>query len=194
MEFFIHQSLARGCTEDALQIASLRAALAQSAIHDVWRWSDQEVLEAVACRHRSPLPMVVPPPALSLAELVAQLAAASAAESAASESSALPSVAEKISSVVSAVQGAANQAKTELANAAQLPPLPVPTRVPQPNWVEIELVDKDGYPLAYEEYVIELSNGKVLEGQLDSAGRIRVDDRDFTFALVSFPKLKWQVV
>ena len=40
-------------------------------------------------------------------------------------------------------------------------------------WIEIELVDEENGPVPGEEYRIELSDGSVVEGTLDSQGRAR---------------------
>lgn len=45
---------------DASQMTALRATLAESTPFDVWRWSDEEVLEAIAARQRPPLLPALP--------------------------------------------------------------------------------------------------------------------------------------
>ncbi len=57
------------------------------------------------------------------------------------------------------------------------------------TFVEIELVDMQGQPVAGEFYVIALPNGTQHSGVLDELGRARVDGLDPGNCQVTFPKL-----
>jgi hypothetical protein len=57
------------------------------------------------------------------------------------------------------------------------------------HWIEIELVDDAGKPIADELYFVELPDGSSLSGRTDGAGRARVDGVDPGTAKVSFPDL-----
>lgn len=65
------------------------------------------------------------------------------------------------------------------------------------SWVEIELVDEDGNPVAGENYLLELPDGSVKEGVLDSNGQVRVDGIDPGTCKISFPNMdanEWRPV
>lgn len=58
------------------------------------------------------------------------------------------------------------------------------------SWIEIELTDKQGRPIAGEAYRIELSDGAtVAEGTLDEKGFARVEGIDPGICRIGFPKL-----
>jgi hypothetical protein len=57
------------------------------------------------------------------------------------------------------------------------------------HWIEIELIDDAGKPVADELYFVELPDGSSLSGRTDSQGRARVDGVDPGTAKVSFPDL-----
>jgi hypothetical protein len=57
------------------------------------------------------------------------------------------------------------------------------------HWIEIELVDDDGKPVADELYFVELPDGSSLTGRTDGEGRARVEGVDPGTAKVSFPDL-----
>jgi len=57
------------------------------------------------------------------------------------------------------------------------------------HWIEIELLDDSGLPVANERYVIELPDGSMITGYTGSNGKARVDDVDPGTAKVSFPAL-----
>jgi hypothetical protein len=57
------------------------------------------------------------------------------------------------------------------------------------HWIEIELIDDAGNPVADELYFVELPDGSSLSGRTDGAGRARVDGVDPGTAKVSFPDL-----
>ena len=56
------------------------------------------------------------------------------------------------------------------------------------TWIEIELLDPSGEPVPGEPYVIELPDGTVSSGILDSRGMARVDGIDPGTCKVSFPR------
>lgn len=56
------------------------------------------------------------------------------------------------------------------------------------HWLQIRLVDDEGNPVAGERYRVELPDGTVIEGNLDSNGQARVNDIDDPgSAVVTFP-------
>jgi len=57
------------------------------------------------------------------------------------------------------------------------------------TWIAIELKDTDGNPVAGESYKLELPNGRMVEGKLDSLGMARVNDIDRGQCRVTFPRL-----
>jgi hypothetical protein len=57
------------------------------------------------------------------------------------------------------------------------------------HWIEIELIDDAGNPVAGELYFVELPDGSTLSGRTDGQGRARVDGVDPGTAKVSFPDL-----
>jgi hypothetical protein len=57
------------------------------------------------------------------------------------------------------------------------------------SWLELELVDQDGIPLAFEDYVVELPDGSLREGRLDDKGKSRLRGLDPGSCKVSFPRL-----
>ena len=57
------------------------------------------------------------------------------------------------------------------------------------HWIEIELLDDEGNPVADEMYFVELPDGSKLSGRTDGQGRARVDGVDPGTAKVSFPDL-----
>ena len=96
-------------------------------------------------------------------------------------------------------------------------PLPLPTAIGAPRvqnrpvspvspvspvearyWIEIELVGEDGKPIAGEAYTLKTVDGELIQGQLDTSGRARVET--LTAAgdcQVSFPALDgaaWEFV
>ncbi|MBX9601184.1 MAG: hypothetical protein K2X35_09270 [Bryobacteraceae bacterium] len=46
---------------------------------------------------------------------------------------------------------------------------------PKPHWIEIQLIGEDGKPLPWEEYRVELPDGKVVKGFLDENGTARIE-------------------
>jgi hypothetical protein len=57
------------------------------------------------------------------------------------------------------------------------------------TWIAIELKDTDGNPVAGESYKLELPNGRIVNGKLDSMGMARVNDIDRGQCRVTFPRL-----
>ncbi|WP_139197685.1 MULTISPECIES: carboxypeptidase-like regulatory domain-containing protein [unclassified Pseudomonas] len=62
------------------------------------------------------------------------------------------------------------------------------------TFVEIELLDMQGQPVAGESYVIALPNGTQHSGVLDAFGRARVDGLDPGNCQVTFPELDQRAV
>jgi hypothetical protein len=73
--------------------------------------------------------------------------------------------------------------------AGQPPPKPAPPPR-QKTWVEIELLDEQGQPMAKEHYRIELPDGSIRDGLLDPQGRARIDGIDPGMCQITFPDLK----
>src|ERR1035438_1658656 len=69
--------------------------------------------------------------------------------------------------------------------------VPPPTVLSQDkkHWVEIALVDKDGNPIAGENYAITVPGGSVVTGSLNSKGRARVNGIDPGTCKITFPDL-----
>lgn len=57
------------------------------------------------------------------------------------------------------------------------------------SWIEIELHDQEGEPIAGERYEIKLPDGKVSKGSLDGKGFARVQGFDPGQCKVTFPEL-----
>ena len=55
------------------------------------------------------------------------------------------------------------------------------------SWVEIELVDDDGLPVAFEPYVIDLPDGSEIQGNLDGRGQARIEGIDPGTCQITFP-------
>ena len=68
---------------------------------------------------------------------------------------------------------------------------PAPTLVStgKKHWVEIALVDEESNPCSGRAYKIQLPNGSVLTGTLDSRGLARINGIDPGTCKVSFPEL-----
>ncbi|AKF03409.1 hypothetical protein [Sandaracinus amylolyticus] len=66
-----------------------------------------------------------------------------------------------------------------------------PEPEPEPLWLELELLDEAGEPIADARYEVELPGGDVRSGSLDSSGRARIEGlssrRD---GIVRFPDLE----
>jgi type VI secretion system secreted protein VgrG len=57
------------------------------------------------------------------------------------------------------------------------------------SWIEIELLDEEGNPVPDQAYRIELADGSVREGSLDSRGRAMVRGIDPGQCGITFPDL-----
>lgn len=60
---------------------------------------------------------------------------------------------------------------------------------PTKSWIEIELLDDKGKPVAGEAYKIQLPDGSTVSGSLDANGRARVDGIDPGSCQVTFPNI-----
>ncbi|HZV00719.1 MAG TPA: hypothetical protein VFF73_28650 [Planctomycetota bacterium] len=56
------------------------------------------------------------------------------------------------------------------------------------GWIEVELLDEDGEPLAKEPYRITLPNGEVRTGEVNEDGRVRLDDIPEGMCQVALPE------
>ncbi len=63
------------------------------------------------------------------------------------------------------------------------------TEEKEKSWIEIELHDQEGEPIAGERYEIKLPDGKVARGSLDGRGFARVQGFDPGRCRVTFPDL-----
>jgi uncharacterized Zn-binding protein involved in type VI secretion len=57
------------------------------------------------------------------------------------------------------------------------------------SWVEIELVDDQGQPVAGETYQVRLSDGSLFTGTLDGSGQARIEGIDPGTCQITFPNL-----
>lgn len=57
------------------------------------------------------------------------------------------------------------------------------------SWVDVQLLDEDGEPIAGERYILKLTDGSIREGSLGADGRVRVNGIDPGNCVVSFPDL-----
>ena len=57
------------------------------------------------------------------------------------------------------------------------------------SWIEIQLVDGEGNPIAEEKYQIKLPSGSIKEGLTDSQGELRLEDIEPGMCRISFPDL-----
>lgn len=57
------------------------------------------------------------------------------------------------------------------------------------TWVEIQLVDEEGTPIAGERYILKITDGSVREGTLDAAGKVSVRGIDPGTCTLRFPDL-----
>lgn len=81
--------------------------------------------------------------------------------------------------------------------AYKLPTYKKPTNKPdkkKKSWIEIELKDDDGNPVAGEPYRVEVPDGSLAEGTLDEKGFARVEGIDPGNCVVSFPRRDEEVV
>lgn len=61
-------------------------------------------------------------------------------------------------------------------NLVQPKPYHVNTITGQSDWIEIQITDEDGNPLAYEDYILYLPNGEKREGKTDDNGFVKERD------------------
>jgi type VI secretion system secreted protein VgrG len=57
------------------------------------------------------------------------------------------------------------------------------------SWIEIELKDETGEPVAGEFYRVTVTDGSVCEGTLDEKGFARIDGIDPGSCEITFPRL-----
>jgi hypothetical protein len=57
------------------------------------------------------------------------------------------------------------------------------------SWVEIELIDDQGQPVAGETYQVRLSDGSLFVGTLDKRGQARIEGIDPGTCQITFPNL-----
>lgn len=57
------------------------------------------------------------------------------------------------------------------------------------SWVEVELVGEDDSPIPNEPYEIELPGGRIVKGNLDAEGKVRIESIPPGLCRVSFPDL-----
>ena len=75
------------------------------------------------------------------------------------------------------------------ANAGRPPGKPVVVVDPnKAGWLLIELVDETGAPVPAEPYQVKLPNGKIIEGNLDAKGAVRIEGIDQATSKVTFPQ------
>jgi len=66
-------------------------------------------------------------------------------------------------------------------------PMRGPAERPANDWLEIELLDGFGRPMAGERYRVQTADGRVLEGRLDASGKARLTNVKPGSNTVSFP-------
>lgn len=139
-------------------------------------WSDQELLEHLARRVVQDGLQVVSCADSYLASLQGTFTDTAAAAAATAGASA-----------AAAAQGSQKTTPLQDEEAAKQDK---PAQEPEEeHWIEIELVDDEGKPLAGERYFVELPDGSSISGSTDSQGRARVEGVDPGTAKVSFPDL-----
>jgi hypothetical protein len=143
-------------------------------------WSAGELLEQLARQVVDDGMLVVSCAESYLASLQGTFQDSTAASSAATASQ----------SASSSEQQTAAAATTPLQDeeAAQAAQQQAPA-APETHFIEINLKDEDGNPVAGEMYFVELPDGSSISGSTDSNGRARVDGVDPGTAKVSFPNL-----
>jgi hypothetical protein len=73
------------------------------------------------------------------------------------------------------------------------PPQTREEKAEKPSWIEIELVDKKGKPVAGEAYSVKLPDGTtVADGTLDDKGFARVEGIEPGTCKITFPRLEKQ--
>lgn len=137
--------------------------------------SDGELLDALAGRIVSEGLYVVSCADTWLASIQGTLTESSSAAAAASTAAASSSA----------------QATTPLQDeeAAQAAAATTATEPEEPHYIEIELRDEEGKPIANEAWFVELPDGTSKSGRTDANGYARIDGIDPGTAKVSFPDL-----
>ena len=89
------------------------------------------------------------------------------------------------------IQGAGHaQTATDVAEQQEEEEQATPTAVEQrTSWIEIKLIDEESSPIMGEKYRIVLPDGSIMEGQLDSDGKARIERINPGTCKVSFPEL-----
>ena len=93
---------------------------------------------------------------------------------------------------VAAVKARQREQKQGKYGSQKVPPYKPPEKVDENkklSWIEIELVDALGNPVAGETYRVKLSNGTVAEGTLDEKGFARLDPIESGNCEVTFPNM-----
>ncbi len=85
------------------------------------------------------------------------------------------------------IYGAISQKDDDKPAPPPAPPPPRPTK--KKTWIEIELVDDKGKPMAGERYRIVLPDGSQDEAKLDSKGRALISNLDPGECQISFPDI-----
>jgi hypothetical protein len=57
------------------------------------------------------------------------------------------------------------------------------------TWVDVQLLDENGDPVAGERYILKLTDGSIREGTLGEDGRVRVNGIDPGNCVVTFPDI-----
>jgi hypothetical protein len=141
-------------------------------------WSAGELLEQLARQVVDDGMLVVSCAESYLASLQGTFQASSAAASAATASQSSSAQQAAAAATTPLQDEEAAQAAQEQAPAAE-----------EKHFIEINLTDEDGNPIAGEMYFVELPDGSSLSGSTDSSGRARVEGVDPGTAKVSFPNL-----
>ncbi|HEX7154488.1 MAG TPA: carboxypeptidase-like regulatory domain-containing protein [Thermoanaerobaculia bacterium] len=149
--------------------AGNRAAL-RGAMSAMPSWSDDELLEQLARKMVHEGMQIVSCADSYLASLQGTFTEAAAASSAAT--------------AAATTEPATTPLQDEEAAKEEQPP-----PADEQHWIEVELLDDEGQPIADEAYVVELPDGSQKTGRTGADGRARIDGVDPGTAKVSFPDL-----
>jgi hypothetical protein len=152
-------------------IAAARRELGGSEVHI---WTNEELLDQLANRIVREGLQIVSCADSYLAALQGTFQDSTAAASAASASQA------------AAQQQQAQTTPLQDEEAAQAEQANAPA-AEEKHWIEIELKDDEGNPIAGESYFVELPDGTSISGRTDSNGHARIEGIDPGTAKVSFP-------
>jgi len=86
-------------------------------------------------------------------------------------------------------RGMSQGAVEALVTSAAAPTSAPPPRQTAKTWVELRLVDMEGNPVSRKRYVIQTPSGALEEGNLDSSGRVRLNNIDPGSCIFTFPDL-----